>query len=247
MSALEIAVVFVTGLAAGFVNTVAGGGSVISIPVLTEIIGPTMANGTLRVAILMQNVVGASRFARGGAMPWRAVAPVIPPVVLGALGGAWVATEVSADVMRRAFAVAVVVVALSVLVKSSRWTAMSQPRLHEPWRFVAFTAIGFWGGFVQAGVGFPLLAGLVLGLGLGLVKGNAAKVLLILSYAPLVLILFASASQVDWAAGLVLGAGSMAGAFTASHLALKEGAATWIRWVLVVAALGAAARMVLVT
>lgn len=245
MSPLEIVAVFAAGLLAGFVNTVAGGGSVVSIPVLTEIVGPNVANGTLRVAILMQNVVGVSGYARGGAMPWRSVVPLVPSVVTGAIGGAWLATEVSPDVMRRAFAVAVVLVALSVLIKPSRWMAASEARLHEPWRSVVFFAVGFYGGFVQAGVGFPLLAGLVLGMGLGLVKGNAAKVLLILCYAPLVLLLFARASQVDWLAGLVLGLGSMGGAFTASHLAVKEGAARWIRWVLVVAALGAAVRMLL--
>ncbi len=246
MSPLEIVAVFAAGLLAGFVNTVAGGGSVVSIPVLTEIVGPNVANGTLRVAILMQNIVGASGYARGGAMPWRAAAPLIAPVAIGAVGGGWVATGVSPDVMRKAFAVAVVLVAVSVLIKPSRWVAAADPRLHEPWRSLVFAAIGFYGGFVQAGVGFPLLAGLVLGMGLGLVRGNAAKVLLILCYAPVVLLLFARASQVDWAAGLILGLGSMGGAFTASHLAVKEGAANWIRWVLVVAALGAATRMVLV-
>jgi hypothetical protein len=197
------------------------------------------------VAILMQNMVGLGGYARGGAVPWRTTVPLILPVVAGALGGAWIATEVSAGVMKRAFAVAVVLDALSVLVKPSRWTKTAEPRLHEPWRSLAFLGIGLYGGFVQAGVGFPLLAGLVLGMGLGLVKGNAAKVLLILCYAPLVLLLFAGASQVDWTAGLVLGAGSMAGAFASSRLAVKEGATTWIRWVLVVAALGAATRMLL--
>jgi uncharacterized membrane protein YfcA len=245
VSPLEITAVFAAGLAAGFLNTVAGGGSVISIPVLTEIVGASVANGSLRVAILMQNIVGASGYARGGAMPWRAAAPLILPVVIGAVGGAWVATEVSADVMRRAFAVAVVLVALSVLIKPSRWVAVSEPALGEPLRSLVFVAIGFYGGFVQAGVGFPLLAGLVLGMGLGLVKGNATKVLLILCYSPLVLLLFVGASQVDWTAGLVLGAGSMGGAYAASRMAVKEGATRWIRWVLVLAALGAAARMLL--
>ena len=245
MSALEILAVFAAGAAAGFINTVAGGGSVISIPVLTEFVGPNVANGTLRVAILMQNVVGVGGYARGGAVPWRAALPLVLPVVAGALGGAWLATEVSPDTMRRAFAVAVVLVALSVLVKPSRWAEAAEPRLREPWRTPVFAAVGFYGGFVQAGVGFPLLAGLVLGMGLGLVRGNAAKVLLILCYAPLVLVLFARAAQVDWTAGIVLGVGSMAGAFTASRLAVKEGATTWIRWVLVVAAVGAAIRMLL--
>ncbi len=247
MSPLEIGIVFVAGIAAGFVNTVAGGGSVISVPVLTEIIGPNIANGTIRVAILMQNVVGVAGYTRGGAMPWKAASVVILPMIGGAIGGAWVATELSAGTMRKAFAVAVVLVALSVLIKPSKWQDATEPLLAEPWRSIVFATIGFYGGFVQVGVGFPLLAGTALGLGLGLVRGNAAKVLLILCYAPLVLLLFARAAQVHWVGGLVLGVGSMVGAWVSSHLAVKEGATKWIRWVLVVAALGAATRMVLVS
>jgi uncharacterized membrane protein YfcA len=247
VSPAEIAVVFAAGIAAGFINTVAGGGSVISVPILTEVVGASVANGTLRIAILMQNVVGVAGYARGGAMPWPVARLLVIPVVGGALAGAWVATIVDTATMRRAFAVAVVLVAVSVLFKPSRWVSAGEPRVREPWRSLLFATIGFYGGFIQVGVGFPLLAGLVLGMGLGLVKGNAAKVLLILCYTPLALLLFARASQVDWTAGAVLGLGSMLGAFVASRLAVKPGAASWIRWVVVAAALAAAARMLLVS
>jgi uncharacterized membrane protein YfcA len=107
-----------------------------------------------------------------------------------------------------------------------------------------FAVIGFYGGFIQVGVGFLFLPALVLGGGLGLVQGNAAKVFLNLCNVPLALLLFARASQVDWTAGLVLGIGTMGGAWLASHLAVTRGA-DWIRWVLVLAAIGAALRMLL--
>ncbi|MEM6675732.1 MAG: sulfite exporter TauE/SafE family protein, partial [Planctomycetota bacterium] len=202
-------------------------------------------NGTLRVAVLFQNIVGLRGYARGGAVPWREVRPLIAPIVFGAVAGAWAATEVSSAAMRRAFAIAVVLVALSALVDPAKWTSGGKARLRGPWRTLSFVGIGLYGGFVQAGVGFPLLAGLVLGMGFDLVRGNAAKVLLILCYAPAVLLLFARADQVHWTAGLVLAAGSMGGAFTASRLAVREGASRWIRWVVVVAAVGAALRMLL--
>jgi len=233
------------GLAAGFLNTVAGGGSVITIPILAGIVGPTVANGTLRISILLQGIAGVAGFQRGEAVPWRAVVPLLVPTTAGAVGGAWVATWVSAEFMRTAFAVAVMLVALSVLIRPSRWVGTSEPRLHEPWRSAAFTAIGFYGGFVQAGVGFPLLLALVPGLGLGLVRGNAAKTVLVLCHTPLVLLLFARADQVDWYAGLVLGVASMVGALIASLLAIRQGAAAWIRWVVVLAAVGAATQMLL--
>jgi uncharacterized membrane protein YfcA len=233
------------GVVAGFVNTVAGGGSVVTIPILVEIVGASVANGTNRIAILMQNLVGVARFQRGGAIQWSEVWPLAPPVVVGALGGAYVATTIPSETMRRVFAFVIVMVALSVLIKPSRWEGGADRRLHQPWRWLAFLAVGFYGGFVQAGVGFLMLAGLVLGGGFGLVKGNAAKVTLILLYTPLVVILFASADQVDLAVGLVLGLGNMTGAWIASSLAIKKGAG-WIRWVLILAAIAAALRMLLV-
>jgi uncharacterized membrane protein YfcA len=241
---VTVLLLLVGGTIAGFVNTVAGGGSVVTIPILVEIVGASVANGTNRIAILMQNLVGVAGFQRGKAVPWSKVWPLVPPVLIGALSGAYVATTIPTEAMQRVFAFVVVLVAASVLVKPSRWMGGGEPRLRGPWRWLAFLAVGFYGGFVQAGVGFLMLAGLVLGGGFGLVKGNAAKVTLILLYTPLVLILFASADQVDLAIGLVLGVGNMTGAWIASNLAIKKGAG-WIRWVLIVAAVAAALRMLL--
>ncbi len=242
MSLPTILLLLATGLVAGFINTVAGGGSAITLPVLVEIVGASVANGTNRVAILMQNVVGATSFHRGGKVPWRFVAAVLGPTVAGAAVGAWVATLVPGEIMKRIFGLVIILVALSVLVRPSRWMREGESKLREPWRSLAFFGIGLYGGFVQAGVGFLLLAGLVLGGGLGLVRGNAAKVVTILVYTPVTLLLFARAAQVDLQAGLVLGVGNMGGALVASRLAIKKGAG-WIRWVLVVAATVAALRM----
>ncbi|MGZ8753814.1 MAG: sulfite exporter TauE/SafE family protein [Acidimicrobiia bacterium] len=244
MSFLTALLLLAGGIVAGFVNTVAGGGSVVTIPILVEIVGASVANGTNRVAILMQNLVGVAGFQRGKAIPWPSVVPLVPPMIIGAVGGAYVATTIPGDAMKRVFAYVVVLVAVSVLVRPSRWLGGSEPRLLGPWRWLAFLGFGFYGGFVQAGVGFLMLAGLVLGGGLGLVKANAAKVALILLYTPLVLVLFASADQVDLGVGLVLGTGNMTGAWIASNLAVNKGAG-WIRWVLILAAIAAALRMLL--
>lgn len=244
MSILEMAALVGAGIAGGFINTVAGGGSVITIPVLVEVIGAGLTNGTLRVAILLQNISGVSGYARGGAIPWPVVGRLAAPTVAGAAAGAWLATQLSAGDLKKVFAVAVVLVAVSVLAKPKGWEPAPEPRLRQPWTSVALFGVGFYGGFVQAGVGFLFLAALVPGLGLGLVKGNGAKVALILCYLPVALLLFIQADQVHWGAGALVGAGSMAGAFAASTLAVKKGAG-WIRWVLVVAAVAAALRMLL--
>ncbi len=240
----QASILFLAGLGAGFVNTVAGGGSAISVPILVELVGSTVANGTNRVAILLANITATASFSRGGAIEWRAVWKLIPPAVMGAALGAWVATGVSAEGMRSVFGLVLLVVAASVLIRPSRWVAERESHLSEPWRSVVFFLIGFYGGFVQVGVGFFLLAGLVLGGGMNLVTGNAAKVVIIACYTAVALIIFAGAAQVDYLLGLVLAAGNSTGALISSRLALKKGA-EWVRWFLIVAAVAAAIRMLL--
>lgn len=242
MSALDAVVLILGGLAAGFINTLAGGGSAITIPILNEMVGISVANGTNRIAILAANLSAVAGFQKGQAIPWSRMAPLIPPTVLGAALGAWAATQADPDLLRKVFAVVLLAVAASVLARPSRWVEERSAVLHEPWRSLVFLAIGFYGGFVQAGVGFLLLAALVLGGGLSLVSGNAAKVLLIVLYTPVALLLFARAAQVDWSVGLVLAIGQMTGAWIAARLAVTRGAG-WIRWVLVVAAIVAAVRL----
>lgn len=242
MSFVDAVVLILGGGVAGFINTLAGGGSAITIPILNEMVGITTANGTNRIAILAANIGAIAGFQRGQAIPWQRLAPLVPPTVIGAALGAWTATGTSPEVLRQVFAVVLLLVAGSVVARPSRWVEERDAALHEPWRTLVFLSIGFYGGFVQAGVGFLLLAGLVLGGGLTLVNGNAAKVVLVGAYTPVALLLFARAAQVDWTVGAVLATGQMAGAWIAARLAIAKGAA-WIRWVLVAAAIVAAYRL----
>lgn len=245
MDPLTGALLLLGGVLAGFVNTVAGGGSVVTIPILIQVLGgnAVLANGTNRIAILLQNVVAVASFGRAGKVSFRAVLPAVPPVVIGALAGAWMAADlIDPEDMKRVFGIVLLLVAGTVVIRPKRWVEGTNRRIGEPWRTLIFLAAGLYGGFVQAGVGFILLVGLVLGGGMDLVRGNAAKLLLVLIYTPLTILLFARASQVDLAAGLVLSVGNMTGALVATRLAVRHGGG-WIRWVLLAAAVVAATRM----
>jgi uncharacterized membrane protein YfcA len=242
MTPLEGLVLILGGAAAGFINALAGGGSAITIPILTEMVGINTANGTNRIAIFLANLTAIAGYQKGEAVPWRRLSVLIIPTVIGAAAGAWLSTVTPPDVLRNVFAGVLLLVAVSVVLRPSRWLDEREAVLHEPWRSIVFLGIGFYGGFVQAGVGFILLAGLVLGAGMNLVNGNAAKVVLIAAYSPIAILLFARASQVDLAVGAVLAVGQMSGAWAGSRLAVLRGA-SWIRWVLVVAAVVAAARL----
>ena len=184
MTLLEAVILILGGIAAGFINAVAGGGSAVSIPILTELVGFTVANGTYRIAVLVANIGAVGSFQRGKAVPWGVVCRLVLPASLGAVLGALLATGTSPGVMRRVFAGVIVLIAISVLYRPSRWIEERDASLREPWRSLVFLAIGFYGGFVQAGVGLVLLTGLVLGGGLDLVRGNAAKVAIVASYTP---------------------------------------------------------------
>ena len=239
---MTLVLLFLAGVAAGFINALAGGGSALTIPILTELVGASVANGTNRVAILIANFAAVAGFERDKVVPWPAVRRLVPAVVVGAGAGAVVASRLSADVMQRVFAAVLVLVALSVLLRPNRWMEEAEARLGPTGAIVVFLGIGFYGGFVQAGVGFILLAGLVFGSGLDLVSGNAAKVALIAAYTGVALIIFVVAGQVDFGLGLTLAAGNSTGAYVAARVAVRKGA-PWVRWVLIVAALGAAVRM----
>ena len=220
----------------------AGGGSVLTVPVLNEAVGATIANGTNRVAILLANLAGTFAYHKGGKVPWRRVGRFLPGTLAGAVAGSWLATRVPTDWMREIFAVVIFLVAATVVVRPRRWLEEGPPRLSPFWLTVVFFLIGTYGGFVQVGVGFLLLAGLVLGGGLELIKANGVKVVIIAAYTALALPVFLLAGQVDLLLGLVMAAGNVSGAYTGARLAVEKGAG-WARWVLVTAAVGAAIRM----
>lgn len=244
MSVGTALLLFAGGAAAGFINTVAGGGSVITLPILTELAGASVANGTNRVAILVSNAVAAFGYNRGGAVPWPIVLPLVPAVILGAVGGAIVATSLSAEAMQTAIGVVLLLVALSVFIRPNRWLEGASTTWSRPISLLVFVGVGFYMGFVQAGVGFLLLAALVFGAGLDLVKANGAKVVLIFSATLIALVLFAQAGQVDFGLGLVMAAGNATGAYVSARLAVARGAG-WVRWLLLLAALFAAGRLLL--
>ncbi len=142
-------------------------------------------------------------------------------------------------------AIVLIVVGSFVLLSPGRWVKGSDKAPgRKPWLLgVAFILVGFYGGFIQAGIGFFILATLVVWGGYDLVHANAIKVLVILVYTVPALIIFAKNGQVDWTTGLILSAGNMSGAWLGTHLGLSKGS-RWIRWVLLVAILLAALRLV---
>jgi uncharacterized membrane protein YfcA len=224
------------GFAAGFINTLAGSGSLITLPALIWIGLPaTVANGTNRIGILMQNVVGVGSFMRHRILDVRGTLLLGIPATIGSVIGAQIAVNLDEVMMRRAIGAVMVAMLIVIVIRPQRWLEGRQTQLdgRPTWvQLVIFFAIGVYGGFIQAGVGIFLLAGLVLAIGYDLVRANAVKLGIVLFYIPFALAVFFRNHQVDLLAGVILGVGNMLGAWVGARTAVERGA-VWVRRLLI--------------
>jgi uncharacterized membrane protein YfcA len=244
----EIALLFAVGTIAGTLNVIAGGGSLLALPVMIFLgLTPTVANGTNRVAILIQNVAAVWRFHRHQIIDWRWLGVAAVPAIFGAALGTWAAVEIGDAAFRRVLAAIMITVSLWTL-----WDPLRQRPVGDSLDAAeslrgrlalggAFFMVGVYGGFVQAGIGFLILAVITFA-GMNLVRGNALKVLLVLAYTPIALVLFAASGKVDWGMGFALGTGNFLGALIGVRLTVLKGH-TWIKRVVTLTVIAFAIRL----
>lgn len=242
---IYFAVIFV-GFIAGFINTLAGSGSLLTLPLLIFLGLPAnVANGTNRIALLLQNIVGVSTFKKQKVFEFKEGYRLAIPAILGSVIGAQLAVGFNEDLMRKTIGGLLLFMFFIILYKPEKWIKgqvgkiIGKPTLLQ---IVIFFFIGIYGGFIQAGVGFLLLAGLVLGAGVDLVKANALKVFIVLAYTIFALTIFMINHQVNYEIGLVLAVGNMAGAFIAAKFAMNR-EAKFVRYVLLVVVIISSAKL----
>jgi uncharacterized protein len=223
------------GFVAGVVNTMAGGGSIITLPLLIYAgLPPTMANATNRVAIVLQNVGALAGFRRHGHRPGREAWILLVPSLAGGALGALMAVDIDEALLKKIIGVVLVLMLVPILRRSSRDRTRSESMELKPWMWVAYFLIGVYGGFLQVGVGF-LYLGLLSGIQrMDLVRANLLKVFFVLTYSLFALALFAWKDKVDWLAGLGLAMGTTGGGWLGAKLTVERGE-RWIRVVLVIA------------
>ncbi len=229
----KLAILFGTGCLAGLLNVLAGGGSFLTLPLLMLLgLPPGVANGTNRVAILVQNVGAVWSFDRHGILDRSVLFQTALLTLPGGALGAWLALMVS----DRAFKTTLATLMLGFAV----WTLWSPRHKLEggeqtpnsagssTWVYsLGFFVVGIYGGFIQAGVGFLALA-VTTTAGLDLVRGNALKVWAILCLTALSLAIFALNGRVDWPLGLALATGTLVGGLLGARLTILKGH-RWIR------------------
>ncbi len=235
LAPLQLLLVILVGIFAGTVNTIAGGGSLITLPALIFLgVPPTVANGTNRVGVMTQSFTAAASYHRKGMLDWRRASLMVAPIAVGTLVGSWASAQLSDDLFRKVIGVAMLCVLALMLAKPKRWLSDRPASLPGPlWlRIPALVGVGFYGGFLCAGVGVVTLITLVLLEGLDLVRGNAIKVALVGMCTLLSLAIFVEQGLVAWDVAISLAAGSSVGGWLGSRLTMSWGPPL-IRWVLI--------------
>ena len=233
----QILVLALVGILAGWLNVMAGGGSLLTVPVMVfmGVPGP-VANGTNRIAILAQNISAVTAFRRRGFADFRLSFSLSAAAALGALGGASIGVRLEGEWFDRVLAL--VMIGVMVLMATGRHRIKpvgGEARARNLLLgHVLMVGAGLWGGFIQIGVGFVLMPILHRVMGLDLVRVNMHKVFVVLVYTVVALTVFASQLQLLWWTGVGLAVGNSIGGWVGAHSTVTHGE-TLIRRVLYLA------------
>jgi len=248
MNLLHIGLILITGMIAGFLNTLGGGGSLLTMPMLIFLGLPVAeANGTNRIAIFIQNIVGVVNFRRKGFFYPKMGLLLGIPAILGSVFGARVAITISGELFEKILGVVMIIVLIIILTRPEK--RFIKEIDSENWSIIrliiailAFLGIGFYGGFMQAGVGFIIIVALTLITGMSLVKVNSLKVFIILIYTISSLLVFIINGKINFLLGSTLAIGNAIGAYAGSNFAVSKGD-KWIRIFLIITILAMSAHL----
>lgn len=230
MEIWQLLLLGLVGVGAGFVNVMAGGGSLLTMPIMVMMgLGGATANGTNRVAITAQNISAVIGFFRKGFSEFKLSLTLSLCALPGAAVGAFLGTKLNGVWFNRVLAGVMITVMVLMYLKKVRGKKeeTNDDENGRPRRVilahVLMVLAGFYGGFIQAGVGFILMAILHRVLGLDLVRVNMHKVFIVGVYTIVALSIFAWKGNVSWTPGIFLAAGNAVGAWVGTHFAVKKG------------------------
>ncbi len=223
----------------------AGGGSLITLPVMIFMGLPgTVANATNRVAIFISGLVAVKGFQSKGVSVFPYAWWATLSACVGAAIGAYFATDIRNDVFNKILAIVMVIVLLTIVFKPKAVLSRGEEfsRSKNALSILVFFFLGIYGGFIQAGVGFLVIATLTGIHGLGMAKTNSIKVFVISCYTLIALVIFILEDKIRWDYGLILALGNSIGAWVASRWSVNKDDKI-IQVFLVVAVLGLAIKL----
>lgn len=225
MESNEIILLLVSGVIVGIINTLGGGGSVISMALFMAMGLPVnVANGTNRIAVVLQNLSSTLTFIRKRMLDIKSGLLLSIPAIIGNILGSMVAMEVDDTTFRVCLSVVLAVILIYLIFDRQR------PHLHTGhsltirwWHYIWFLVVGFYGGYIYIGLGFLILAVTIWTMKLDIITANVLKGCVIFLSTPFALAVFMINGQVDYGVGLLHGAGNIIGAVLASHWAIGWG------------------------
>lgn len=246
MSLTDAFILLVVGLFTGIINTLAGGGSLITLPLFIFMGLPSSeANASNRIGVFLQSLTALGGFKSKGISVFPYAIWISVTAVAGCIIGAYFAVDIKNELFNRILAIVMVVVVILTVFKPY-FTKMGVTETINPKNKVAsvilFFFVGLYGGFIQAGVGFLIIATLTGLHGLNMAKTNAIKAFVIVCYTLVALAIFWWEDQIRWDYGLTLAAGNSAGGWLASRWSVGKDD-KWIRLILVLTVLGMAVKL----
>jgi uncharacterized membrane protein YfcA len=225
-------IAIIGGFAAGIINTLAGSGSAITLTILTELLGlpGNMANGTNRVGVLTAGIAGTMAFYKNDKLDVKKSSRYIIPTIIGALVGIGVAVWVSNEQFKTVFQYLMILMLFVILIKPKRWLQETEAEASASlWLTVPlFLALGFYGGFIQMGMGVFYLASMVLVAKYNIIDGNAVKTFVVAAYTLIGIAIFQYKGLVDWYLGGILAIGQTTGGWlTAVYASRYKDAGIW--------------------
>ncbi len=218
---------FGAGVVSGWINVLAGGGSLLSVPVMVFLgmSGP-VANGTNRIGIIAQNFFAVWGFFRQGFSDFRLSATLAVCASIGAFFGALLGTKLDGPLFERVLAIIMLaVVAVTMTGIGQKEVESKGAARNLALGHLLMVGAGFWGGFIQIGVGFLLMPILNRVMGFDLVRTNMHKVFIALMFSIVALSVFATRVEIEWVLGAALAAGFALGGWLGANAVVARGEA----------------------
>lgn len=232
-------IIIIGGLAAGIINTLSGNGSVITLGILTELIGlpANVANGTNRIGVLLQSGTSYLGLRRNVPFSFSRNTPIILYTLIGAVFGGVTAAFIDNESFRVVYHVMLFVMLFTIIAKPERWLKKQDGDAvikSQPLRIALYFILGFYGGFIQMGMGVLFLAVMVLLEGKAMMSSNVLKTFIILVFTAVVLAIFAYKGLVDWKAGALLAAAQGLGGWIGGNYISRSEKANQIAYYILV-------------
>ena len=221
----KTALLFVIGSFAGFINVMAGGGSSLTLPLLIFLgLDSSLANGTNRVAIFLQNVSAVASFKQEKYHDFKMSARLALFTLPGAIAGTFIAVRIESEIFQKILGLVLIGIIITTILPAKNTFHKTSGKSRKNWIvYLSMLGIGFYGGFIQVGVGFLCMAALKYALQTNLVKVNMHKVFIVLFYTIPSLLIFALTKNVNWLYGLILATGNAFGAWQSAKISIQRG------------------------